>query len=56
MGKDQGKKKTKQEQKQIPTSKEKRKIKSTELTDAELAKVSGGSLSSATSIKFLKVE
>jgi hypothetical protein len=43
MSKDQGKEKT--EAKQIPATKEKQKIKSAELSDAELDKVAGGMVS-----------
>jgi hypothetical protein len=42
------KKKTKQEQKQIPPTKAKQKIKSAELNDAELDKVAAGSFSFGT--------
>ena len=44
MSKDQGKKKTEPQQKhkQIPATKEKQNIKSTELKDAELDNVAGG--------------
>jgi hypothetical protein len=42
MSKNQDKQKSKPEQKQIPDTQEKQKIESTELTDADLDKVSGG--------------
>jgi hypothetical protein len=42
------KKKTKQEQTQIPATKAKQKIKSAELNDAELDKVAAGSFSFGT--------
>jgi hypothetical protein len=42
MSKKQDKKKSKPEQKQIPAVEEEQKIKSPELTDADLDKVSGG--------------
>ena len=42
MSKDKGKKKSELKQKQAPATKQKQQIKPTELTDADLEKVSGG--------------
>ena len=43
MSKDEGKNKTKPEQKQIPATKEKQTVKTAELRDADLDKVAAGS-------------
>lgn len=66
MNKDYDRKKAQPERKQIPAAKEKQQIKSTELTDADLDKVSWGAASTRTvggtgsvfetvDLKFIKV-
>ena len=52
MSKEHGKTQAKPEQKQIVSTKDKQKTKSTELTDADLDKVAGGSLNFTQQVGF----